>query len=391
MTPIDSRKKILVITNVFPRPSQPNTGFYVYEQVKRLSRWYDIRVLTAQPRTPFSGKSRRPGTPVEFNGVTVYETDYAALPKIGVLVSDRVFYRAVKPLVQHIRGDFTFDLILCYWTYPEGAAAGRLAADYGVPLIIRPRGSDINIFWKNPLLRTKLAKTLKAADKVIPVTRHLMETVKRAGVEAGRLDFIHNGINHDEFYRLDKKEARAALNLDAGKHLVLFAGNFLPVKGVENYLKAIERIDEVTREGLIFMFLGKGPLQAEIEKSAARLKHARIMIHGDVPHNLLVHWMNAADLLCLPSLNEGCPNVILEAMACGLPVAASDVGGVPELLTTPDAGLMFSPRDPHEMADVILQALNKKWDRKQIAENVKEVSWEACAGNLKGYVEKLLQ
>ncbi|MGD8415298.1 MAG: glycosyltransferase, partial [Candidatus Latescibacterota bacterium] len=105
------------------------------------------------------------------------------------------------------------------------------------------------------------------------------------------------------------------------------------------------------------------------------------------PHEIAL-WMNACDLLCLPSLNEGVPNVVLEALSCGLPVVATNVGGIPEVVSSEVAGLLVEPRQPVQLYEAIAYALEHNYVAAAITGFAERYSWEANAerimSNLRG-------
>ncbi|MDE2028381.1 MAG: glycosyltransferase [Candidatus Omnitrophica bacterium] len=374
--------KLLIFTNVFPDESTPNTGFYVKEQVMQLKAFFDIKVIKAKPSKSFGWN----GTSFEktiYDGIEIYTFQYTVLPKVGVFFSGRSYLNAVRPLVKTIHKEFDFDVIVAYWTYPEGHAAGKVAKEYGVPFLLRPRGSDINLFLDNPVLKSLIRVPLKLADRVVPVTEDMARKVKKLGVLHERVDFIHNGLNSREFYPLEKDNCRKEIGISMSEKVILFVGNFLEVKGIAPFLEAIRLLDRPDNGGMVFYFLGKGPLGSAIENAREVLRYIKIKIIGDIAHGQLVKWLNAADLLCLPSKNEGCPNVVLEALACGLPVAASNVGGIPELINSPELGILFRPSDAGDMARSIEDALQRSWDKKRLMLRVAQQSWDKVGERLK--------
>jgi glycosyltransferase involved in cell wall biosynthesis len=117
----------------------------------------------------------------------------------------------------------------------------------------------------------------------------------------------------------------------------------------------------------------------------ARIGEGRIHFHGRVAHHMIGRWMNACDLFCLPSLDEGTPNVLLEALACRTPVVATDTGGIPEIVS-PESGILFPKGDVPALAGALRAALERDWDRDRIV--CPASSWEDNARSLAGILQR---
>ena len=161
--------------------------------------------------------------------------------------------------------------------------------------------------------------------------------------------------------------------------IVLFIGNLLPSKGICDLLNAAQILDKRDAPGIRFILIGEGRSQKTAIELAKKLKKIRLDTKGNICHSELNTWINASDLVCLPSHNEGCPNVILESFACGTPVVASRVGGIPELVKEFESGILFEPKSPYALADCIEKALKTEWDRFKITQSINDKSWDNVA------------
>jgi len=103
-----------------------------------------------------------------------------------------------------------------------------------------------------------------------------------------------------------------------------------------------------------------------------------VEIVGQIPHKKIAEYMKNADFIILPSWSEGLPTVLVEAMACGLPVIATNVGGIPEIINK-DVGILVEPKNPEKLAKGIMYAISKKWDRRLISDYIKNYTWEKNA------------
>ncbi|MCK5215603.1 MAG: glycosyltransferase [Candidatus Omnitrophica bacterium] len=372
----ERRPKILVLTNVFPCEDMPNVGHYIRNQIQELRYYSDIRIVMGLPHDIMKARGEiqlSQGT--IWDNVKLFVTQYATLKKIGVLFSGQSYIHATKKIVAGIYRDFPFDMIISYWTYPEGLAANYYGRKYNVPVLLRPRGSDINIFAKYKLLKNKIVNVLKRSDKIIPVSEHLMRSIQDLGVPDEKVAFIRNAVEHDKFHPLEKYICRQALSLDPDEKMILYIGNLYPVKGIEYLMDALKIMDERNERAHVYI-IGNGHLLPLVEKTMKALRHVKLHPVGTVEHKDLNVWINAADVLCLPSIHEGCPNVVLEALTCGTPVVATNVGGIPELITCDDLGIMVPEKDAEELAKALRASLEKDWDKKAIAGSMKTETWE---------------
>lgn len=208
-----------------------------------------------------------------------------------------------------------------------GLAARRLAARAGLPYVLTFHGGDLN-WWPDlhPERLVDLQETIRGAAAVYTVSGALAERVRSlAGVEALHLPL---GVHHDAIAAaaLPRVEARRALGLSDDRILVLFVGRLVPVKGVPELVSAVIELGDPFTTVLV----GPGPLAGlgtEDPRADGRIRYA-----GSRSHDEVVRYMSAADVLVLPSYGEGLPTVLVEAGSIGLPVIASAVGGIPELL-----------------------------------------------------------
>ncbi len=216
------------------------------------------------------------------------------------------------------------------------------------------------------------------------MSANLAETVHRLGVAEDRIHLLPNGVDTAAFQALPRAEARRRLGEPEQGRLLLFVGRLVPVKAVDVLLRAFARLDAGATGGVRLALVGDGPLRGRIEALGATLGLTeRVRLLGQRPPEDVALWLNAADALVLSSLNEGCPNVVLEALACGTPVVASRVGAVPDLLDE-SCGVMCEPGDADALAEALARALERDWDRAAVRARTDGMSWEANALKLHG-------
>jgi glycosyltransferase involved in cell wall biosynthesis len=298
--------------------------------------------------------------------------EYPALPLISRPWNGLVCARSVLP---HLKR-FKPDLILSYYVYPEGYAAISVGKRLGVPVILGAIGSDINrIPDRISALLTR--KALREASFVLAVSEHLRDQAIRLGASPERTRAVLNGCDTSVFRLADRAAARAALGLDAESEVLVFVGWIAPTKGLRELMDAVMRL-RVSHPRLQLFCIGEGAFQAELEAGAIDADLAdRIRFLGWRTSLEVASWLAAADVFCLPSYAEGCPNSVIEALACGRPVVATNVGGIPELVNS-ESGILVAPRDSEALAEALNEALSRRWDEPGISQRFQR-GWDQVA------------
>ena len=283
-----------------------------------------------------------------------------------------------------------WDVILATFAYPHGLAAKRLAERRGVPYLIKARGTDLHSL---PALsavegpasgarRDLTAEAVRGAAGIVAVSRNLADIALQLGAKPDGVHVLTNGIDARSFQVLDRASARRELGLSESVKYVLFVGNLLPVKGIDVLTEAFVAMR--ARNPSLFaqtqlLIAGDGPKRGwVVRRMAEEGLGGSVKLLGHVGREKVARLMNAADVLALPSRNEGCPNVVLEALCCGTPVVAARVGAVPDLLDE-SCGIIAPPEDSPKFYLALEQALTKQWDRAALRRRVEGMSWEANA------------
>ena len=256
-----------------------------------------------------------------------------------------------------------------------------LAKVFRKPLVIKVMGSDINLYTRNFIRRCLTVYALKQAGQVIAVTEDLKKKMIALGVGRENIAVVYNGVDSKRFKPMDRLECRRELGLPLDKTILLFIGAFRKIKGVDYLVEAYSKLSENnSARDLFLVMIGDGELKNKIQNKISRLGlESKVKLAGIRQHQEIPRWINACDILCLTSEDEGCPNVILEALACGKPVAAAKTGGVPEIVNSADYGNLFRPHSAGELALAIQEALKNKWDPELIRVRIKHLTWERTA------------
>ena len=286
-------------------------------------------------------------------------------------------YSTVQSLIQ--KQDIPFNLVHSHFTWSAGYVGARLKEEYNVPFVVTAHGYDIYLLpFKDQEWREKIEYVLNTADHIITVSQSNLACVTKLDVSTP-VTVIPNGFRSDLFQPRNLSECRKVLKLPQGKKIILTVGNLEPVKG-QTYL--IEAIRQVIRErkDILCVIIGSGKVHNTLTRQIRSLGLENyIMLAGGKPHNEIPLWMNACDLFVLPSLNEGNPTVMVEALGCGKPFVGTRVGGVPEIISSDQYGLLVEPANPDDLAEKILVALDREWDREAIAQYAERFTWERIA------------
>lgn len=393
--------KVLVITNLFPNHYEPRRGMYNLQLFTALSKFVDIMIVAPIPYYPgmslFSGLANsgrvKDINKVEMiNNLKVLHPRYLSIPKVGRSLYGYLFYFSIYKLIREIKRDFDFDIILSPWAYPDGFASFLIARKLDVPFFIHILGTDINDYTKYFLRRKMIVKALRASNKVIAMSKALREKVIGYGIPEEKVMVNYNGVNRDIFNDTNKEDARHELNLDSNKRHILFVGNLVPVKGLEYLIQAVSLLLNNEKIPTDLHIIGQGHLKAALEKLVKNKGLANnVNFLGEKNHEEISLYMKACTVLCLPSMNEGVPNVLLEAMSCGTPVVASRVGGIPEVVVSEKLGILTPPKDVKSLAMALSAALNKEWNYKEIRNYTEKFSWNDCADRLYQEIVKVIK
>jgi glycosyltransferase involved in cell wall biosynthesis len=373
--------RILTFTTLFPNAAQPGHGIFVENRLSHLVASGDVslRVVAPVPWFPFtssrfgrySAYARAPRYE-ERHGVPVYHPRFPVIPKIGRNVTPRLLYRAVRPLVESlIRDGDDFDLIDSHYFYPDGVAAVHLARALAKPVTITARGTDLNQVPDFASPRKQIQWAAAEADGLITVSRALRDKLVGLGVAAERVEVLRNGVDLDMFRPMDRNAARRELAFN-GRTLIS-VGNLVPLKGHDIGIRALPGLP-----GTALVIVGAGPDRDGLESLARTLGvEDRVRFLGRRMHDELPRLYSASDALVLLSSREGWPNVLLEAMACGTPVVATRVGGIPEVVAEPAAGVLMDGRTPEALVSAVNRLFVHPPQREETRAYAEQFSWDA--------------
>ena len=348
--------RVLTFSTLYPNAARPAHGIFVETRLRHLlaSGRVESKVVAPVPWFP-SGKAqfgeyalhaRCPRSETR-NGVEVLHPRYPLLPKIGMSIAPFLLALAVRPVVERLLELFPFDLIDAHYFFPDGVAAALLGRRFRKPVVITARGTDVTLIPRYRLPRAMVQWAANQARGLITVSRSLKEELARLGIPADQITVLRNGVDLDLFRPMDRLQVRRDVGFS--KFTLLSVGHLVPRKAHDLVIRALALLPMVD-----LVIIGNGPERAALAALAARLSLLnRVRFVEALPQAELVKYYAAADALVLVSTREGWANVLLEALACGTPVVASDVASAPDLIKCPEAGMLVRNRTPQEVARAI--------------------------------------
>ncbi len=373
--------KVLLFSSLYPSSVRPVHGIFVETRLRELMKTGEVeaKVVAPVPWFPFSAQrfgeyARFAATPRQENrnGIEVRHPRYLLLPKVGMNIAPFAMALGALPTIKRLQLEgFDFDVIDAHYYYPDGVAAGLLAKWLAKPFFVTARGTDLNLIPQYPFPRNLILRTAAQASGSIGVCKALMDTLEQLGANPAKLYTLRNGVDLERFTPEPRNIARARLGLKPQGPYLLSVGHLVERKGHHIAIEALSQL-----RGVTLLIAGAGPEEVTLKNLANRLGVAdRVHWAGVVPQHELKWWYSAADVLALCSSREGWANVLLEAMACGTPVIATDIWGTPEVVNTPDAGILMARRDPAALVDAWRELFSNLRPREAVRKHAEHFDW----------------
>jgi glycosyltransferase involved in cell wall biosynthesis len=229
---------------------------------------------------------------------------------------------------------------------------------------------------------------LRNTDTMILVSNRQKDFISRIFPQySDKLVVIPNGYDSTFFFPRNTNECRSLLNIPANKKVIFNISNLIDIKGHRYLIEAIGKVAK-TRSDIYCIIAGKGYLLEALEQQIKNSKLENyIKLVGWIPDDKIPIYINTSDFFVLPSLGEGNPIVMFEAIGCGRPFIGTNVGGIPEIINSEDYGLLCEPANSEELEKTIISALNKKWDTSKIKEYAESFTWRNIAKTTKSVYE----
>lgn len=380
--------KVLTFTTLYPNAVQPQHGIFVENRLRHLIADTSIttQVVAPVPWFPFrAGYLGRYGTlarvPQQENrfGVPISHPRYPVIPKVGMILAPMLLYLwSRKHISEMLAARVDFDLIDAHYFYPDGIAAAWLGKEFDKPVVITARGTDINYIPRYEIPKRMIQWAATRAQGIVAVSQALKQDMVALGISPDRIVVLRNGVDLNVFRPIPIDVARRGLSIRGTA--VLSVGHLIPRKGHDLVIRAIAELSNVEA-----MIVGSGPERVTLDRLSSDLGvRDRVHFLGEIAYEEMSKIYSAADVLILASSREGWPNVVLESMACGIPVIASAVGGTPEIIKTHAHSILLPERSPKAIAHAVRRILAAPPSRTLVRKYAAQFDWSATtAGQIR--------
>ncbi len=383
---MSAEPRLIVFSSLFPSSARPNAGGFVRERMFRVGRQLPLVVVSPVPYFPLQGLIRRwkpnyrplPEKVEEQGGFQVYYPRFLAVPGLFRSLDGLSMALCGLPLLRRLkrRG---YNLIDAHFAYPDGYAAMRLGRWLKLPVAITLRGTEVPLS-RDTRRRSLMLAALAGARRVFAVSDSLKRHMAGLGADPANIRVVGNGVDTEVFHPVDRAEARLALGIAESAPVLVSVGGLVERKG---FHRVIEVLPGLKREypNLLYLVVGgggpEGDISARLRRQVAELGlEDTVLFLGAMAPEALKQPLSAADVFVLATSNEGWANVFLEAMACGLPVVATDVGGNREVVCRDELGRIVPFGEPEALAEALGLALAARWDRAAIIDYARANGWE---------------
>ena len=389
--------RILTFTSLFPNCIAPNYSIFLLQRISHFAkRGNQVEVVAPVPYVPTmllaTSKGRLASLPAEetVQGLHVHHPRYPLLPKISMPLHGLLMYLGCCRLARRLHQQSPFDCIDAHYVFPDGLAAILIGKSLGVPVTLTARGSDIHTFTRLATIRPQIRWTLRHAVGRAAVSTSLAKIMDSLEPLMEKTKVIGNGVDTERFFASDRRSARSRLGLNHTDEIVVSVAALRQIKGCDLLLRAAPLLRRGGRRCQV-LFVGAGPELASLTRLASQLECTDLVkFVGPVSNDELRYYYSAADVSCIPSRNEGWPNVLLESLACGTPVVATRVGAAPEILENENLGILVDPT-PESISDGLLRALDQTWDGDLLSSYAATRTWENVAACTEDFLRNSIQ
>lgn len=381
-----SESRLLVLSSLFPNAAQPAAGVFIRERMFRVARERALVVLA--PRAWFPGQSiirlfrphfRPPAKRVEtMSGIEIHRPRYLSVPGVLKGLDGLSMALCCWWTARRLVADRQLNILDAHFAYPDGYAGALLARWLRLPMTLTLRGQEAR--QSASPLRAHLQAALAGADQVITVSDALRALALQLGESSDRLRVIGNGIDTEKFAPIDRQEARRRLGLPSNARVLITVGTLIERKGFHRVIEVMPRLLSGHPELHYLVVGGAGPEGDFSQRLKALVQEQgvgnRVHFLGALAPDRLNVPLSAADVFVLASAYEGWANVLLEAMACGLPVVATDVGGNAQVVRHEWLGRVVRLGDGVALTEAIHEVLSQEWDAGRIREYAVANAWD---------------
>lgn len=387
---------IVVLSSLFPSSMQPGAGPFIRERMFKVAQRLPITVVAPTPWFPLHHLLRhlkphfRPGAPrhERQSGIDVWYPRFLSVPGLFKKFDGLMMALHALPRLRQLRREGRLDIIDAHFAFPDGYAASLLSRWLGVPFTITLRGTETR-HLRDRRFSPLMLQAVRQASRVFSVSESLRQLFIAQGIAPEQIEVVGNGVDTERFCPHDGPGSRELLGIPPGTPVLVSVGGLVPRKG---FHRVIELLPQLRQDfpGLIFLIVG-GP-STEGDNRPALEELVRTLDLDDCVRFLgprrpdeLPSILSAANLFVLATANEGWANVFLEAMACGLPVVTTDVGGNKEVVCDDSLGIVVPFGDREALREAISTALRTPWNKEHIRKYAERNTWDERVNRLEGH------
>lgn len=370
---------LVTFSNLFPSSVMPVHGSFVYERMRRVVAASGCRWSVVAPvpeviwplRHGIYKRWARVPLREQWQGVDVYHPRFRHWPGMSQRRQATAVVAGAKTVVRELlaSGDGVLD---AHYLWPDGVAAAKLAKELSVPFTLTARGTDVNVLAQDAILASRIAEAAGQAYACMAVSDVLSERFASAcQLPDSKVVTVRNGVDLERFAPGDAIAARRALGLPESGRIVVGVGRLVSAKGFDVAVRAVRELQDT-----LLILVGDGPERSRL----AALGGDHIRLLGALPPDEVAMAYQAADAFVLPSHREGWPNVVTEALASGLPIVATPVGGIPQILggehPDPVLGTLVPVGDTAGFTAALQLVLDRKKQTNEVRAFAERYGWQ---------------
>lgn len=386
---------------VFPNKEEPNLGIFIKKRMFTLAKHCDLKIIAPIPYFPFLKYIKKkyvyhriPDKEIQ-EGIEVVHPKFFYFPGLFKFLDGIFLFFSLIYTILKLKKKFDFDLIDSHFAYPDGFAAVLIAKILRKPVAITVRGVDVIRLPKYFLRKLMITYALNQATRIICVSNSLKLKTLELGIPENKIVVIPNGVDISQFKPIDKKTAKTKMNLPLDKYIILSVGGLVERKGYHRVVRVLPNLLK-KMPNILYIIIGgpcrEGNFGPQLRKLISELALEKyIMLAGNRPHSEIVDWMNAADVFCLMTCNEGWANVFFEALASATPVVTTKIGGNSEVIKGNEFGILIDLDHNGQLEDALIKAYNTTWDKEKMIEYAASNTWENVAKKVVNEFEQILE